>query len=450
MSSKKNNPVATTEYLRSRLNFLPGDLQQYRFGLAYSGGLDSEVLLHQLSCLRNEIGLDLFAVHVHHGLNRDADAWADQCREHCRDLRVPFFLERVDVHNTGAGIEASARAARYQALAKHVTSNRHVLLTAHHQNDQAETLLLHLVRGAGVSGLAAMPTDRSFGDGRLMRPMLALERSALDSYARSHNLEWVEDQSNSDPAIRRSFLRHEVFPRLTGVWPGAVSAIARTADHMAEADHLLGELAQQDIEKCSLPDDGLSLTRLAALSPQRRKNCLRYWIRARNCAVPTTKQLAEVCGLIESPPATTRAEVAWGGCCIRIYRDRVVLGSPVVKPVPAGVLWDLEQGRFAEFGCFRVAVSESVGQGLSRERIGQNMMLRPRAGGERCRLPGRQHSTSLKNLLRESGVAPWERQNLPLAFVGDELAAIGDRWVCEPFVAREGEPSWSIKMTRIA
>jgi len=451
VSSKKNSDAPLVARLRDTLVTLLGNAPDVVLCVAYSGGIDSSVLLQLLVELRAERPFDLQAIHVNHGIHADADEWEKLCLRNCKQLGVPLVIERVSVQNRGEGIEAAARAARYQALEKHITSASYVLLTAHHQEDQAETLLLHLVRGSGVSGLAAMPATRAFGKGRLVRPLLQFSRAELVDYAKYQGLKWVEDGSNADPEIRRSFLRQEIFPKLIQHWPGTIKALNRTARHMAEADTLLQELGEADRLAC-LHEDGssLSLAKLAVLSVERQQNLLRQWCRVNGFAMPSTSRVDELCRLVRNPPATASAEVFLGDTWACLYRDRLSLEQLEPAGLPEDLDWDLSSSASARFGPFRLTVSESVGAGLARSRIGNRVLVTRRQGGERCRLPGYTHHTTLKNLFQQHGIAPRERDRLPLLYVGDELAAIGDRWVCEPYAARKDEPSWELKLSIIS
>lgn len=450
MSSKKNNGILTTETLHRHLQTTVGDYQERNLILAYSGGLDSTVLLHLLTDLGTTRKFNLQAIHVHHGLHPDADAWTGSCIEQCKTLGVELVIEKVDVVVGEHGLEAAARKARYDALAKHIQSERDELLTAHHRDDQAETLLLHLVRGAGVSGLAGMPPRRRFGQGWLSRPFLEIEREAIRDYGLRHGLHWVEDDSNSDPAIRRSFLRHSVIPLLSRHWPGAVGSMAQAASHLREAETLLAHVAEQDLMPCRLDDDmGLSVARLAALTPDRLRNALRHWILSYGVGVPTTRQLAQLVQQIQRPSKTARAELGWGGHRVRVYQDKVwMVTEDNAIPGDTRLMWDLEKSKTLRMGNLDLRVTETTGAGLARSRIGSKIEVRTRQGGERCRLPGRKHHTSLKSLLQQHRVSPWERSSMPLIYVDNELAAVGDRWYCEPFAARSGEQSWVLSVEK--
>lgn len=255
-----------------------------------SGGCDSVVLLHVLSGLG--LGERLTAMHVHHGLSPHADAWTEFCSDFCGRLPVLLKIARVSVdRQSGLGLEAAARAARYAALAQCAADN---LVLAHHQGDQAETLLFNLLRGAGVTGASAMPSARPLGGGHLLRPLLGVARSVLEDYARQHGLRWIEDESNADTRYSRNFLRHEVVPLLRGRFPAAEASLAQAAAHFAEADQLLAELAAVDWENVrEIKGVAASLPHLKQLSLPRLKNLLRHRLRTLGWQVPVAARLDE-------------------------------------------------------------------------------------------------------------------------------------------------------------
>lgn len=411
------------------------------FHVAFSGGLDSTVLLHLLVQLRAQIPLRVSAIHVHHGLQPVADAWAAHCAGLCEQWGVPCAVERVEVDRTsGRGIEAAARAARYTALQMHIGAG-HVLLTAHQQDDQAETVLLQLLRGAGVPGLAAMPARAAFGAGYLARPLLAFPRAALDAYAHAHALSWLEDESNRDPRYARNVLRHTVLPLVQTHWPQAAEAIARSAAHAAEASAVLDEVARADWQQIAIPEaaETLSIPGLQALSPARRRNVIRYWLRAECGAAPSAAHLDEILNHVMQRPRSGHARVGWPGVEVHRYRDRLYMLAPL-QPVPAEfeVAWDLAAPLPLPALGYRIEAVPAIGRGLAPTRLQAPLHLRLRRGGEICRLRGHRHT--LKQLLQEQGVPPWRRARLPLLFSGEELAAVGDLWVCEPYQARATEP----------
>lgn len=281
-SRSSDLPARVGDFLATRIK--PSDI----LSVGLSGGCDSVVLLHALvACGLRE---RLQAIHVHHGLSSNADAWADFCTGYCRRLGVPLLLRRVVVEvNTGSGLEAAARAARYQVFAEAAGD---ILLLAHHRGDQAETVLFNLLRGSGVTGAAGMPAERLFGEKRLLRPLLRVARSEIEGYARQAALDWVEDESNRDTGLTRNYLRHEALVVLGQRFPAAEAALAQAANHFAEAGELLDELAALDWQRAS-DGDGVAMPALRQLSLPRLKNLLRYRLRALGWQVPVASRLEE-------------------------------------------------------------------------------------------------------------------------------------------------------------
>jgi tRNA(Ile)-lysidine synthase len=428
--------------------FLTDDLRlpaNTRFVVAYSGGLDSHVLLHALHRLSLEAGYRLRAVHVHHGLQPDADAWARHCDQVCAGLGVPCAVERVRVEGAAEdGLEAAARRARYACLARLLEPGE-VLLTAHHQDDQAETVLLQLLRGAGVRGLAGMPSLAPFAGGFHARPLLGFPRAALLAYAQAQGLTWVEDPSNTVSDIDRNRLRHRLLPLMRERWPAADRQLAQAARHAAEAAALLDELAAIDLKDCLGNDGGLRVSGLRRLPPARARNLLRHWIRSQGFRVPSTKQLTWLQAQLGDDPETRHATIRWRNAELRRYRDTLVLRNSMAAPAAGRIDWDGLKPLALPGTGWQMRLAPVQGRGLARERLHRAVYsVGFRQGGETCRLPGRGHRHKLKKLLQEAGVPPWERGRLPLLYVQDELAAIGDRWVCEPFAAKSDEPGLAV------
>jgi tRNA(Ile)-lysidine synthase len=338
------------------------------------------------------------------------------------------------------GPEAAARAARYAALATHIKAGE-VLLTAHQQNDQAETVLLQLLRGAGVPGLAAMPDIAPFALGHHARPLLAFSRPVLLVYAHNEKLTWIEDTSNVDEGMARNFLRRRVVPVLEARWPQVARSLARSARHAAQAANLLDELAQVDLAACRAePAGALRVSALLDLSPARQSNLLRFWLGQHALPLPSEHQLDTLRYQLQHLPRSRHACVRWPGAEVRRYRD-VLTAVPATSIIPSWPdrEWDMAVP-LDHPGGWRLCALPAVGSGLARARLqGRRVHVQARRGGETCRLPGRQHHHKLKKLLQAAGVPPWDRMRLPLVYVDDELAAVGDLWTCEPFAASRGE-----------
>ncbi|MBD9414549.1 tRNA lysidine(34) synthetase TilS [Pseudomonas sp. PDM16] len=390
--------------------------------IALSGGLDSTVLLHLLVRLREQQALpQLFAIHVHHGLQAAADAWPAHCQSFCDQLGVPLHIERVQV-DSGASLERAARDARYRAFERRLEEGA-LLLTAQHRDDQAETLLFRLLRGAGVRGLAGMPPSRPFGPGWLVRPLLQASRGELEAYARQHDLSWVEDPSNADTGLARNFLRRDVLPLLARHWPRAGASLARAAAYMREAEQLLGELAEADLAAARVEHahawlglPSLALTPLRGLSAARQRNLLRHWL-APLTRMPDSEHWAGWDSLRDAAVDTAPLWRLEGGE-LRRADDRLWwLSGDWLQAPPEPAAWGDPQQPCSLAGNGRVLMQGFAPNG--------HLQLRYRRGGEVMALAGRGHR-DLKRLLNERAVPAFVRGRLPLLYRGDELIAVAN------------------------
>lgn len=434
-------PVALGEALARALAASP-DVRDYL--VACSAGVDSSSLLHALACLPGLEGR-LGALHVDHGLHPDSGRWAEACARLCERLGVPLRIERLrERPRPGQSIEAWAREARYARLAAALRPGQAVL-TAHHRDDQAETLLLALLRGAGPHGLGAMPARQPLGEGWLLRPLLELPGAALRAYAAHHGLEGVEDPSNADPRFDRNFLRHHVLPGLAARWPSVGATLARAARLQREASQWLDSVCDAWLEAALEPGGALPAAALLARPTAERAGLLRRWLRRLGLPLPQARHLRELCALAEAGEAAG-GRVGWPGAEVRRYRGRLHAMAALPPAPPAGHRLPWGESPVLVTPCGRLERLQTTGFGVSRARAdGARWEVGFRAGGERCRPPGRAgHSAPLKKILQEQGVAPWERERLPLLYLDGELAAVGDRFVCLPFTAGPGEPGWRL------
>ena len=380
----------------------PSDSRRVAVGL--SGGVDSVVLLHQL---RNLAGLR--AIHVHHGLSPNADRWAAFCRRLCRRLGVPLVVRKVKVaQRQGKGPEAAARDARYQAF-QEIESE--VIALAHNLDDQAETVLMNLLRGAGVRGASGMPYEIKFKGKTLLRPLLGVPRSEIEAYARQHQLAWIEDESNADEALTRNFIRRRVGPLLAKKFPQWKQSLGRAAKHFSRKEAGAQEL-------------------------------LREFLRTRGLRAPSEAKLGEM--LKQLAARGRRTLIEHDGTQLRLYRGKIVLGeksSPVVfAPLPWKGEAKLEIPALGGELRFRRA----RGKGFDAEM--KSLQVRLRAGGERLQPDPRRPRRTLKNLFQEAGVPPWERERLPLLFLGDDLVWAPGLGIDARFQAAAGKrgllPEW--------
>lgn len=386
--------------------------------LGLSGGLDSCVLLHLLARLRDKLAFGLRALHVNHGISPHAGDWESFCAALCAREAVPFESASVVVPRaSGLGLEAAAREIRYSVLLSQPVD---AVLLAHHQDDQAETLLLQLLRGAGVQGLAAMPARSAGHPGQpaLLRPLLDVPRTQLLCYARAHALRWIEDESNLDLAYDRNFLRHRVLPRLAERFPACRATLARTAAHLAEAASLLEEVAAADAVHC-VRDGSLQIAGLRALSEARATNLLRHWLRGLGSGI-SSRRLREVLRQLQARrDARPRIPVAGGS--VQRYRDALHFVPATMEAALEERLWMGEEVLVLPGGQLHFQRTQGEGLALSRVETGQ-LVIRRRLGGERFRPDCRRPTRSLRHLLQEAGMPPWRRETLPLLYLDDRLA----------------------------
>jgi tRNA(Ile)-lysidine synthase len=390
-----------------------------RLLVGFSGGLDSSALLHLLATTPQ---FAVRAVHVHHGLHPDAEQWTQHCQQTCTGLGVALRIIRVQVANdSGEGIEAAARRARYAAFAAELQDGE-CLVTAHHQDDQAETVLLRLLRGSGAGGLASMRSARPFANGQHWRPLLATPRQALLDYAHRHALAWIDDPSNASDVHDRNFLRHRVMPVLRERWPQAGAALARSAALLSEQQLLLEEETARRLAQIQGVDAStLSVSALQRFSAPWRALIVRQWLAALDFpALPATGVETIEQELLPARP-DAGAEFRWHGVVIHRWRD--LLQAETATP-------DLPSGWSADWdGAAPLQLPTGVRLGLVTAPATERPALRvaTRQGGERMTLPGRKHSHALKNVLQQSGIPPWLRRRQPLIFAADgELLAVGD------------------------
>lgn len=391
-----------------------------RLVLALSGGLDSVVLLHALATLRDRFPFELEAAHVHHGLSPHADDWADFCARLCASHGVKLTIHRVAIaRDDTAGIEAAARYARLRIFAE---IDADFLLTAHQQDDQAETLLLQLLRGAGPKGLAAMPVLQHRDDWRAaqLRPLLGVTRNAILATAQRHGLVWVEDESNQDTRYRRNALRQQVLPLLDTHFPGCRATLARAAAVQAEAADLLDDLARLDAT-AAIAGARLDCAALAGLTLPRARNLLRYFIAQQGQALPNARRLNEAVHQLREAQADARVRVNLGAAELWRFRG----GAYVAPPPPAdasAVCWRGEVQLWVPAAGVNVRMAPVIGTGLKRGPLeAATVTLGVRQGGERLRLHAGGPHRSLKNLLQEHAVPPWQRGRLPLLWCDGQL-----------------------------
>jgi tRNA(Ile)-lysidine synthase len=410
--------------------------------VGFSGGLDSSVLLHALAALAAaRRDFTVRALHVNHHLHPRADAAQEKAAEFAARLSVPFTVGHARlIPARGASVEAMARDARYEIFEAALAPGEY-LLTAHHRDDQLETVLLQLLRGAGVAGLSAMPGIAGFGAGWHVRPLLDTPRDELHAYAGAQGLEWVEDPTNEDQRFDRNYLRREIAPRLRARWPAASRNISRSATLLAEAEALLEEVAADDVRAAS-DGPGLRVSTLRAFSPARRRNALRHWIRSNGHPAPSVARLRQVLEeVLEARPERSPV-VRWADTEVRRYRDGLYLMASPSAPPKDVARWDWKEQPVLDLGApGQLCVMPAGHPGMPVSGLPVPLRVSFRHGTVRLRPEKNRPSRTLKQLFQEAGVVPWLRSSVPLLYTGERLVAVGDLWLDERFQPEgEGAP----------
>lgn len=418
--------------------------------VAFSGGLDSTVLLHALARLRagsqtpERHGYQVRAVHIDHGLHADSRSWREHCEQQARSLQIEVISQAVRVERIDEiGLEAAARAARYQALS-HLLREREYLLSAHHADDQLETLLLALMRGAGLPGLSAMPAIQPFASGWLARPLLAFTRAELEQWARAERLSWLSDPSNDNLSLDRNYLRQTVIAPLRQRWPSAALTATRSTEHLQQASRALDQLAALDAQTAFV-GECLHIERLRSLDLERRRNLLRFWIRRRGARAPSTRKLAAIEHDMLSASADRIPCTGWDGWEIRRYRE-LLYCEPELPEIDLDqrLQWQVSNSLALPSKLGELRLVNSASGGLSAAKIGATLEVRFRVGGESLQPAGDDHHRKLKKLLQAAAIPPWWRDRLPLIYARDRLLAVGDLWIESEFAANAGEPAFTV------
>ena len=417
--------------------------------LGYSGGVDSHVLLYELTRVASMHRLTVIALHGNHQILPNSNLWEQHSREVCNKIGVEFQSHRLSVDfDRAGGRENALREARY-AWFKSVMNSGDVLVTAHHLDDQVETVLFRLFRGSGARGLAGISPVRSWGNGELYRPFIDLSRSDILEFAKSHHLEWVEDESNRDESFDRNFLRERLIPILRSRWPGSSAAVARASRHLAATEALLEQIGREDLERWHLTADECQFTNfgkmrisdLLAVSPERAANLLRCWGRKAVHEAPGSSQLFELLRQLERLNGAMKARLVWKSVEFRRYRDCLYLLPAQADPMPhVARYWVAEPSLDLPVVGVRLRSRRIVGEGIRAS--GTNISdIEVRWYNKKIglRLARGARTRTLRNLFQERGVPPWERWRLPVLCIDNAVAYVPGIGVAASFAARAGE-----------
>ncbi|MEG3592491.1 MAG: tRNA lysidine(34) synthetase TilS [Pseudomonadota bacterium] len=397
--------------------------------IAYSGGLDSTVLLHAMSSLRSCLKLDVVAVHVNHSLHENSKAWAEHCKNFCKHLDVNLTVLTIDVKlSKDTSPEEAARNARYKSLHSVLTENK-MLLTAHHRDDQAETVILQMLRGSGTSGLASMPALNKSDSIYHARPLLDFSKKELFNYASEQKLSWITDDSNLDVDIDRNFIRREVIPTIKKRWPSFDKTLSRVARNQARADTLLHVLASKDFESIFLHDKrDIDLRKIKELSFEQQQNVIRFWVKQNNFLPPSESQVREMIRTVIVSDIEKTPCIVLGNSEVRRYRNKISIMAPLKQHDPQIIL------KWSRGECLNIPNLDMqlAWQDLQSQcpAILDNVEVRFRLGGESCRPRGRKQHHSLKKLMQEEGIPSWERDRIPLVYHDEKLRLVWGYWEC--------------------
>ena len=410
------------------------------FHIALSGGLDSIVLLHLFYCLRDQITeLQVSAHHINHGLSENAEYWGDFCQQTCKKLNIDFVCTHVNLQKQNrTSLEALAREKRYESLLQNMSVSSY-LVSAHHQDDQLETVLLALKRGAGNTGLQGIRSKQALRKGELIRPLLHFSRVQLEEYARRYQLQWIEDESNQDQAFDRNFIRHTISPLLKARWPAIAKTVSRSASICQEQQILLDEIAAFDFIQCAADPvikSVLNINELKLLSRPRVNNVLRYWFKQNNLNYPSVKQLSALWNDVVLAAENATPQIPFQNMMIRRYRECLYLveEQSIIAP-DKPVIWQGEPQISLCLGKiklnFKLLDKNNNALSIGSKSLVEICFRTQFSAKVACKPIGRNGSRSVKKLLHEFKVPPWQRDNIPFIFIDGELKQAVGLWLCE-------------------
>jgi tRNA(Ile)-lysidine synthase len=434
--------------LKTLRSFLK-DYSQAPLVIAYSGGVDSQVLLHGVAELKNQniIKQDVMAVHINHGLSPIANEWQSFAKQQCEQLNIHFETINIEIiDKPRTSLEAQARDKRYQVL-ESISPNSALIFTGHHQDDQVETFFLSLKRGSGLKGLSAMASESEFGskNQKLLRPLLNISRESIVHYAKEHQLEWIEDESNSDTRFDRNFLRKDILPHLKERWPSFNQSVIRSTQHCQEAQQILDEVAKQDLAQCSLEGDVLAVPGLMSLSKARFNHAIRLFIYRHQGLMPSKPQLQQLYQQLSSAEPDKNPEVKLGDFWLRRFQDKLFLTSEFQSVIDWQYDIDIEESNQAielpdRLGHLSLWIGqEGISDNDEKSELSlpeniQSITLAFAHDNPKVLPDYRHQNRPLKKVLQELSIPPWQRKRLPLIFINNELAAVIGHFVCKPFI----------------
>jgi len=465
-----------TSTLHHTLNSIFDNHGNIELIIAYSGGIDSQVLLHALIQLKQKqlITNTITVCHVNHGLSENAERWQDFAKNECAKYSVNLIVKCVNVQpKTQQSLEALARDARYDAL-KSLKEEKCLVLTGHHSDDQSETFLLALKRGAGLKGLSAMSAQSPLGRHLLIRPLLNVSRREIEVYAKTHSLDWVEDESNVDTSFDRNFIRQQIMPLLRERWPSINNTINRSASHCLAGQELLDELAEQDLVVCKTGGNSLDVATLKSLSEARFNNLIRFFMAQHNCLMPSTEQVSQVRFQLQaSNDKTPQIKVGehyfrrfkgtlyltpeysdisdWQSSVELFHNADALKECSLILPDNLGKLLfsmrDFQTSAKTDTSVTTTNNNTILTDSFSRISLpkeGQQVSIRFNHDNPKCLPHFRQHSRSVKKVLQELVIAPWERKRIAFLYYDNELVAAIGHFVCKPFIACDNQQSFNV------
>ena len=443
---KNNSEAILSEIISSYNDFFSSSKKSIELSIALSGGADSIVLLHALNQLKQKLKLNLNAIHVHHGLSKNADDWENFCQKECKNFNIPIISERVDINSDlSMGIEAAARKSRYQVLENH---RKEILVLGHHQNDQAETILLQLFRGSGLNGLAAMP---QFDQQKyIWRPLLKINRKLIEAYVEENNLSFVQDESNYDTKFDRNYLRNEILPLIQIRYPDIINTISRSSENIAEGLNLHKEIAKEDANLYfSKNEERLSLSMLKVLAKERVINLIRWWLDVNKQMMPTKKTMNELYNQIKMVKKDSQINIHISSkMSVRAYDDFLWLVKIKKEKNSYDLIWKGEDV-YDLPGSSKLLFKPSLGKGISLEKVGSSILrIQNRKGGERFKPNRNQPTRTLKYLLQKMNIPPWERELLPIIYSEDKLVAVPNYGVHHEFIADKDKIGLTIEWVK--